>query len=387
MSEQLQNNSSESLLPRSEKVLLLVEEDPNNGVETKTYGQEYQLGDVSVMFGVPEKAQREEHLYVERGATHSYEAATGNKFEDLPHDEKVQLLDTYAYAQFGGEFSTDVDALFFMLSKGDESSVSELEALVVTGKDKRQRHIQTRQQRSLEDFEKNGDGHRQNVAAEGLEDLDFDDIYLVHRTDFMPERTEDGYSIAAAEDVDPNSKGRATIHFSLNHPVESHIAGNWEDKKYTVIISLKAVLEANPGALDNLYSVDTYFSPDYESQLILPGAEVLEGADDARVRRELKGKGAKIFQGGMHYSSDGVDSRIWQLGMQQGVVGGLHANRSSGLLEQQAFKAAATGEKPDMNKMEEALLDLPDNSLRRAMAGSFSGTTTEETYPDFGRGI
>jgi hypothetical protein len=72
---------------------------------------------------------------------------------------------------------------------------------------------------------------------------------------------------------------RQTTHFSLNHHVQSHVLGNFEDRGYTVVAPLTKALEAN-GRPAVLFGVDTYFTSGPGEKVSLPMAIILEGGKD-----------------------------------------------------------------------------------------------------------
>lgn len=77
---------------------------------------------------------------------------------------------------------------------------------------------------------------------------------------------------------------RNTLHFSLNHPVESHIGGNFNERPVTIVSPLEDMLKLN-GKPAVLYGVDTYFTTNPgqgvflpESSTIIQIGEATEGA-------------------------------------------------------------------------------------------------------------
>lgn len=105
-----------------------------------------------------------------------------------------------------------------------------------------------------------------------------DELYLVHETIHEPSRTEDGVELRPVRDYD-DYYNRQTIHLSIGHVVQGHMYRPSVQGGYAVIVSLKDALEANPGCLDNLYVVDTYFTPRPGEPLHLPGAKVVRYED------------------------------------------------------------------------------------------------------------
>ena len=54
-------------------------------------------------------------------------------------------------------------------------------------------------------------------------------------------------------------RARDSVHFSLNHPVQGHESGNWNDTKYAILMPFKATVKANvPGKFFGGTPVDLY---------------------------------------------------------------------------------------------------------------------------------
>ncbi|HET7673873.1 MAG TPA: hypothetical protein VFK11_05175 [Candidatus Saccharimonadales bacterium] len=61
---------------------------------------------------------------------------------------------------------------------------------------------------------------------------------------------------------------RETIHWSLNHAVDSHMMGDFKGREITIVDSLDELAKIN-GAPNSLYGVDTYFSANPGEPLLL----------------------------------------------------------------------------------------------------------------------
>ena len=73
---------------------------------------------------------------------------------------------------------------------------------------------------------------------------------------------------------------RSTLHWSLNHPVESHLQGNFSSRAYTIIAPMEKVAELN-GAPAVLYGVDTYYTTGPGEGMLIPAeATILEVHDN-----------------------------------------------------------------------------------------------------------
>ncbi len=89
-------------------------------------------------------------------------------------------------------------------------------------------------------------------------DMDIEDLVAVHMTDYLPVNGE----IKSLNSVFPNLSLRNTVHFALNHPVASHIEGNWDNRKYAVLAPLKNLSNEKENHLTNFNVVDTFFVGD-----------------------------------------------------------------------------------------------------------------------------
>ncbi len=72
---------------------------------------------------------------------------------------------------------------------------------------------------------------------------------------------------------------RSTMHWSLNHPVTSHILGNFSDRPFTVVAPVEDLMQGN-GTPAVLYGVDTYFTLNPgDGMVVPPSAVVIETID------------------------------------------------------------------------------------------------------------
>ncbi len=107
-----------------------------------------------------------------------------------------------------------------------------------------------------------------------------------HTTGTRPETIDPGTGISTIRPTGEYNIGedsqypRSTIHWSLNHAVESHFRGNFNDRRFTVVAPLDELAELN-GAPAVLYGVDTYFSLNPGNDLRIPeGATIIETYSD-----------------------------------------------------------------------------------------------------------
>jgi hypothetical protein len=101
---------------------------------------------------------------------------------------------------------------------------------------------------------------------------DIASIAVVHCTNYEPQRAGDEVLIGAR--LSHTGYPRATVHFSLNHAVESHMYGSWTGTPYVVVAPLAGAIERS-GLPENLHGVDTWWKLDLGQSVRLPGAHVI----------------------------------------------------------------------------------------------------------------
>ena len=92
----------------------------------------------------------------------------------------------------------------------------------------------------------------------------------VHTTSYMPLQDKKGNIIIPSTAMATGGNiARNTVHFTLNHIVESHNDGNWDDLPYVIFVKYNDVVKNN-GEPVGISLVDTYFSTDIDTGLVLP---------------------------------------------------------------------------------------------------------------------
>lgn len=104
--------------------------------------------------------------------------------------------------------------------------------------------------------------------------LESSSLVLVHVTRYEPTRGADG-SVELSTRFDTEGFGRATLHFTLNHTVVSHMYGNWDDAKFVVVAPFGAAVKRN-GDPANLLGVDTWWVRDPGVPVRLPDAVIVQ---------------------------------------------------------------------------------------------------------------
>ncbi len=94
---------------------------------------------------------------------------------------------------------------------------------------------------------------------------------------------------------------RSTLHWSLNHPVESHMQGNFSGREFTIIAPMEKVAELN-GAPAVLYGVDTYYTTSPSEGMLIPAeATILDMHNDQDSPIiEQTGNTIKVREGAMN---------------------------------------------------------------------------------------
>ena len=92
----------------------------------------------------------------------------------------------------------------------------------------------------------------------------------VHATNYMPRRNQDGQLYIPTTGMATGYKyARATVHFTLNQIVSSHMMGNWDAQPVVVLAPYNDVVKKN-GDPQMVATEDTFFIPNPDTGLILP---------------------------------------------------------------------------------------------------------------------
>ena len=195
-------------------------------------------------------------------------------------------------------------------------------------------------------------------------EMGLDEMYFVHETEYAPQYDEAGNVVLRPAGDFNERYQRSSVHFSVNHTAEGHMFRQGDTAKHVIVVRAKELIEANPGALDCLYAIDSHLSPMPGEPLMLPANAVrtldyasIEGAESGdgsarqetrtsrvfevmtELQRELTGDPeARLIQfaGGPHYSTPNVDQRLYELADELGVASGIHQNLASSRIERVA---------------------------------------------------
>jgi hypothetical protein len=289
---------------------------------------------------------------------------------------------------YGGKIAMNyIEALLYASTKGDMAAALEYNSWVGLGK----KTVKTRMNEWSPKTEISGN-LLQGQKNLGIHNLNLEDLFVVHETPYKPQMDSKGNAIVRpTEDFQTHfpstrwqsvseyvkSSGlstkewkksfyrnhphgtiqgdkflfdergddayRSTIHTSLNHLVTGHGQRESKTQGYIIISKLTDMLKANPGALSNLYSVDTWWTPAPGKGLVFPGANLLEINSDTNmsdvvnnvIRRrltpeqlahpELIGNNRNlIIPGGVHGSDAYWETLIRNMGHDLGVTSHPH---------------------------------------------------------------
>ena len=116
------------------------------------------------------------------------------------------------------------------------------------------------------------------VAPETIAAVKEAGLVAVHTTETRPLLGKVLRSTAEFNGGSNKQFPRDSIHFSLNHPVDSHMWGNFSGRPFTIVAPMAGMLESN-GAPAAMADVDTYFMTKPGEGLTLPeGTTIIEVA-------------------------------------------------------------------------------------------------------------
>ena len=293
-----------------------------------------------------------------------------------PEGEEMALDWIYAdsyLVETGNEYEyngTEISALLYAATKGDKESEKQFKEYAEKG---RALMAQKRQEDMLEERQaldgrladarvasdvkqiqirlaqlkrtKDKDGYyTSSITEQDIADskVSTKNLVLVRWSEFPPDYDEEGNLI-----IYPATKyvpvDRETVHFTLNHSVQEHMFWKEGEKGgYLITVPLQDVIDANGiESLDNLYAVDTYFTPKKGKPLVLPKARVqrVEKGEDRKaiVTRLMEEEYQTIsVLGGEQYSdSAGFDDAVRLVARDLDILPGtIHQSQPHRLYEQ-----------------------------------------------------
>lgn len=124
--------------------------------------------------------------------------------------------------------------------------------------------------------------------SEQGERLSYNNFSIVHCTKFKPTIDHTTSRRRVKELYSETNRTRGTVHTSLNHVVESHMFGNWDEQPFVIVAPLDKVAEIN-GEPMSVITYDTWFAVKPGKGLQLPEEAILVCPGASRPVHELPG--------------------------------------------------------------------------------------------------
>jgi hypothetical protein len=351
---------------------------------------------------------------------------------EMGSKEGKELALKWAYARSalssndgtGYKSTSEVDALLYAGARGDEASSARLEELAEIGKQKVEK-IKSEAQAALKDIEPKSETNLKEQIAKGLvSEKDqkaaerilggsIDDLYVVHQTEYaFPIDDEGNIALKPAsaypttlEDGKEIFVPRHTIHTALNHVVDPIKERGWPPNSHIAIIPLRALLEANPGSIDNILAEDTFFTPEAGGVLKFPAGsyKTISNATDIVSAREqvseairelarLGSYGAQgdeiepiIFEEGIMEISN-TDARraafnalLQRISVDLGITNQIHMGTNSSLLDRAGDQDVQVSQNIERFFTPDFLSNLSINQIMRLTVGRDRSLYSAET--------
>lgn len=141
--------------------------------------------------------------------------------------------------------------------------------------EKRQIALQKEVRRRDKNRGRKAPNYRQIYDEEG--DFIPDRLALVHVTRYKPKKDQNGcYALESLATATNLAHPRNTLHFTIGHHVNSHLAGAWDDAPYVIIAPMKETM-TKCGKPLGISSVDTFFEVGLNEDMHLPlGTHLIE---------------------------------------------------------------------------------------------------------------
>lgn len=128
----------------------------------------------------------------------------------------------------------------------------------------------------------NGDRYFINSSNLSIAE-NMDEWLCVHATNYMPRRDRNGNMYIPTTGMATGYKyARATVHFTLNQIVSSHMGGNWDASPIVVLAPYNDIVDKN-GNPQMVASEDTFFIPNPDTGLVLPETTHIVKPDNGRL--------------------------------------------------------------------------------------------------------
>jgi hypothetical protein len=292
----------------------------------------YKIGTENVGFGVPiSSGGWDTALNFKKVDLNPYDISGLSPMSDAGQKTAKDWIAAHmAYkSETGNTKSNFIDALLYSGKRGDINSLLKFNQYAQSGRkllnDAKFDNFYTT---PIEDLQR-------SVQRGGLDSLTLDDLFLVHETKYAPPLDKFGnISLRPAADYQTlftdelgytNEYVRDSIHMAVNHLVTGHQQRANIEGAHIIVSKLKDVINANPGALDNLYTVDSWLTPKPGQGLTIPKGSFEQISSATNPGQQVQNAmekllGSKItskhlFKGGDHGSNtEGADQLLRILG-------------------------------------------------------------------------
>lgn len=225
-----------------------------------------------------------------------------------PNDQKLQsMLTNIKNKEFGEDEVKLLDSIIAAVAVDDAGKISQVEqtsgfALVLSalsGNKKAQKILDSKakvfnenlSKARKEESERIKESFKESKRFDDIEPVSYNEIVGVHSTEYPVVRDANGnVSLNPNAYYTPGS-ARASIHFTLNSEVTSHMGGQWDDTNKLIVTNTENIVKAN-GTPSNLNPIDSWWSVSPGEKLNLPKASVVNPyIDEAGYVKELEKRG------------------------------------------------------------------------------------------------
>lgn len=130
-------------------------------------------------------------------------------------------------------------------------------------------------------------------------ELDLNEVALVHSTTYPPERDDQGnvaLKSSGSHRLVTDKYPRASLHFTINGQVSSHVFGAWDSVENTILVAnLAHTMTENDKLPTSAGDVDTYFTLDPGESLVLPYPTIVHAVEEQEVLLDASEPAAITF--------------------------------------------------------------------------------------------
>lgn len=194
-------------------------------------------------------------------------------------EELLQQIDNAIAARVLNEDGTidpannthDGEALLLASFMGDEKAKAILAKKGATYRSLEEKNAQDRLNKNHALYEEFVEQHADDPSSKEAAPLRIEELVTVHTTKYYPEFNKDigRWVMRSTYDATDGYQPRVTVHTALNHVVNSHAGGQWEEMPIVVIAPLEDMIKEN-GLPCGIQSVDTFWELNPGQDLVLP---------------------------------------------------------------------------------------------------------------------